>query len=87
MNQYILIDGLEIQENSEFDFDLCIIGAGATGISIARTFKTFSKKVCLLESGGFDFSKERTIKLNDWVLSKTEIQIWYIYHLLHEQNS
>ena len=32
--------------------DICIIGAGAAGLSIARSFLGTSVKVCVVESGG-----------------------------------
>lgn len=38
--------------------DLCIIGAGAAGITIAREFAQTPLKVCLVESGGLDFEVE-----------------------------
>jgi choline dehydrogenase-like flavoprotein len=41
-------DGLSI------DTDLCIIGAGAAGITLAREFAGSFIDVCLLESGGFE---------------------------------
>ena len=37
---------------SKIDVDLCIIGAGAAGITIAREFLNTSVTVCVLESGG-----------------------------------
>ena len=33
--------------------DLCIIGAGAAGLAIARTFLGTPISVCVIESGGF----------------------------------
>jgi choline dehydrogenase-like flavoprotein len=38
-----------------FEADLCIIGAGAAGISIARTFIGAPVSVCVVESGSFEF--------------------------------
>src|SRR5689334_2595331 len=38
--------------------DVCIIGAGAAGISIALQFLGTSKKVVLLESGDMDYQPE-----------------------------
>ncbi|MEO6517768.1 MAG: GMC oxidoreductase [Pseudoxanthomonas sp.] len=38
---------------NEIDVDLCIVGAGAAGLAIARTFIGSDAKVCLIESGGF----------------------------------
>lgn len=37
--------------------DLCVIGAGAAGITIARDFIGSSLQVCLVESGGLDFDE------------------------------
>jgi choline dehydrogenase-like flavoprotein len=36
------------------DCDICVIGAGAAGISIAREFFDTVSRVCVVESGGFD---------------------------------
>ena len=38
--------------------DICIIGGGAAGISIAREFIASGIEVCLVESGGFDFEQD-----------------------------
>jgi choline dehydrogenase-like flavoprotein len=38
--------------------DLCIIGAGAAGITIAREFQNGKHKVCLLESGGLEYEDQ-----------------------------
>lgn len=38
--------------------DLCIVGAGAAGISLAMDWLNAGKKVVLLESGGFEFDSE-----------------------------
>lgn len=38
--------------------DVCVVGAGAAGISIARAFIGSGTHVCLVESGGFDFEAD-----------------------------
>ena len=38
----------------QFDCDLCIVGAGAAGISMALRLANSRLRVCLIESGGFD---------------------------------
>jgi choline dehydrogenase-like flavoprotein len=43
---------------SKIKADICIIGAGAAGISAAREFIGTSVRVCLLESGDFDYDDE-----------------------------
>lgn len=48
------IDSRQIQTGSEIDTELCIVGAGAAGITIAREFANRGVQVCLLESGGLN---------------------------------
>ena len=38
---------------ADVEADLCIVGAGAAGLAIARTFIGTQVRVCLIESGGF----------------------------------
>ena len=40
------------------DFDICIVGAGAAGISCALTLNNSSLRVCVLEAGGLQYSAE-----------------------------
>lgn len=54
----MLIDARTIPDNTNFDTDICIIGAGAAGITLAREFIGKSLSVCLLESGGFELDAE-----------------------------
>lgn len=42
-------------DNKGIEADLCIIGAGAAGITLARGFDGSGVRVCLLESGGLEF--------------------------------
>ncbi|WP_324749251.1 GMC family oxidoreductase [Sphingomonas sp. LY54] len=37
--------------------DVCIVGAGAAGVTLARRLSQRGIQVCLLESGGFDFEQ------------------------------
>jgi choline dehydrogenase-like flavoprotein len=50
------IDGRKIPDSQQVEHDLCIIGAGAAGISIALQFIATKQNVCVLESGGFEFN-------------------------------
>jgi Choline dehydrogenase and related flavoproteins len=50
----LFIDFLEAAAPTELDADICIVGAGAAGIAMARTFIGSALRVCLLESGGPD---------------------------------
>jgi len=54
----MFIDGRETEDKATIEADICIIGAGAAGITIAREFIGSSFKVCLLESGGLEFDEE-----------------------------
>jgi choline dehydrogenase-like flavoprotein len=50
----MFIDARNLTENTLIEQDICIIGAGAAGITFAREFFNTSYQVCLLESGGFN---------------------------------
>ena len=39
------------------DIDLCVVGAGAAGITLVRQFAERNERVLLIESGGFEFSQ------------------------------
>lgn len=51
----MLKDLRDLPEGAVVEADLCIIGAGAAGITMARRLRGMGVSVCLLESGGFDF--------------------------------
>jgi choline dehydrogenase-like flavoprotein len=49
------LDARNIDDRSVIDGDICIIGAGAAGISIALELMDLPYKVVLLEGGGFEY--------------------------------
>lgn len=53
-----IIDGRKIEYGIKIDADICIIGAGAAGITIAREFAGTQQRVCLIESGGLAFDAD-----------------------------
>ena len=53
-----MLDFRSLDNNSTFETDLCIIGAGAAGITIARDFAKDKRRVLLIESGGVDYEDE-----------------------------
>src|SRR5690242_9768581 len=52
MRYHNFLDARSVAAETKFEFDLCIVGAGAAGITIAREFSTSGLRVCLLEAGG-----------------------------------
>lgn len=54
----MLIDARTVDENVNLETDVCIIGGGAGGITLAREFNGQSVRVCLLESGGLNAERE-----------------------------
>ncbi|MEW9625572.1 FAD-dependent oxidoreductase [Rhodanobacter geophilus] len=48
----MFIDFLDGTAPAELDADICIVGAGAAGIAMARNLIDSSLRVCLIESGG-----------------------------------
>lgn len=51
-------DARELPDNASIEADICIVGAGAAGITIARELVGTPLQVCLLESGGFELEPE-----------------------------
>lgn len=67
------IDAKNIPNNSTIEGDICIIGAGAAGISIALDWINAPYKVILLESGGFEYDD----KVQDLYKGETTGQKYY----------
>jgi choline dehydrogenase-like flavoprotein len=53
----VFTDARSIAADSTLQADICIVGAGIAGISIAREFIGRSESVVLLEGGGLEFTK------------------------------
>lgn len=49
------IDARQLDNHTEIEGDLCIVGAGAAGISMALQFLGSPLKIILLEGGGFQY--------------------------------
>lgn len=54
----MLVDARNIPDGELIDTDVCIIGAGAAGIQLAREFIGQQFRVTLVESGGLEFDME-----------------------------
>jgi choline dehydrogenase-like flavoprotein len=59
----MLLDARELPSFAVIDADLCIIGAGPAGITIAGEFFGTGMRICLVESGGADIER-RPQRLN-----------------------
>ena len=51
-------DFREMTNETVIETDICIVGAGAAGISIAKYLNGSNISICLVESGGFEFEEE-----------------------------
>ena len=51
-------DSREVPSGEVINCDLCVIGGGAAGITVAREFANTNQSVCVLESGGLYFDKD-----------------------------
>lgn len=54
----MLHDARQLPDGTELQADLCIVGGGAVGITLARELAGGPLKVVLLESGGLDFDPD-----------------------------
>ena len=57
----MLIDFRENPDAADAESDVCIVGAGAAGISLARKLAGSGHSVCLLESGGLQFEQHSQV--------------------------
>jgi len=53
----MFIDVRTLDNNSTIESDICIMGAGPAGITLARSLESTGKKICILESGGLKFEQ------------------------------
>lgn len=63
----MIIDARSLPPDEVLDTQVCIVGAGPAGITLAREFAHQNFRVCLLESGGIEFDQE-TQSLADGVV-------------------
>ncbi len=54
----MLLDIADLEQDSTIETDVCIVGAGAAGITLARRLGGHGLRVVLLESGGRDFEAD-----------------------------
>jgi choline dehydrogenase-like flavoprotein len=52
----MFVDGRQIGRDTTLEADICVIGAGAAGLTIACQFADSQTHICLLESGDLDFN-------------------------------
>lgn len=57
----MLIDAASLSPDSNLSFDICILGAGAAGITLARELAKYPIKVGLVEGGGFEPDKAQQL--------------------------
>jgi choline dehydrogenase-like flavoprotein len=67
------IDARTIPNDSEIEGDVCIVGAGAAGISMALDWIGTKHKVILLEGGGFEYDDQ----VQELYAGKTSGQKYY----------
>jgi len=54
----MFIDVRNLPDGASIDADICIVGAGAAGITLAMELMGHNFRVCVLESGGFDLEDD-----------------------------
>ncbi len=67
------IDARNLENNTLIEGDICIIGAGAAGISMALEWINSGYKIILLEGGGFEYEE----KMQELYRGKTTGQRYY----------
>jgi choline dehydrogenase-like flavoprotein len=54
----MFVDARTLPQKFVIDADVCIVGAGAAGITLARDLSGGNRRIALLESGNFDFDAD-----------------------------
>jgi len=54
----MFIDSTTLPESTKIEADVCIIGAGAAGITLARDLAGGNRRIAVFESGDFDFRQD-----------------------------
>ena len=54
----MIVDFGKTEADSVIQADICIIGGGAAGITLAKSFIGSKLNICLLESGGYDYDDD-----------------------------
>ena len=54
----MFVDALSLEPDITVDTDICIVGAGAAGLTLALELNRGSQSVCLMEAGGLDATDE-----------------------------
>lgn len=54
----MFVEARMIESDAVSEYDICIMGAGAAGITIAHELRNTSLRVCVLEGGGLDYEDE-----------------------------
>jgi choline dehydrogenase-like flavoprotein len=53
----MLIDLKEAEDDIKLEAEVCVVGAGAAGVALARDLMNAGRDVCLLEAGGMDYDE------------------------------
>ena len=54
----MIIDARTISSQEQLAFDLCIVGAGPSGLTLAKELAHLDLSICILESGDYTFSEK-----------------------------
>ena len=74
----MIIDARGIEKAKRVKTDICVLGAGPAGITLAREFSKTGHSVCLVESGGFA-EEEATQALNHGIDEGTVARRNHLY--------
>ncbi|MGI8739291.1 MAG: GMC oxidoreductase [Gammaproteobacteria bacterium] len=58
----MIIDARSLPDNDQIEADLCIVGAGPAGLTLARTLAGHGPRICVIESGGLEPEQDSSVR-------------------------
>lgn len=71
----MIVDSGSLPANQGVEFDVCIVGSGPAGITLARELGGGSLRVCVIESGSFDVADAATRSLSELASDGKFVQV------------